>query len=166
MKASRLTGLVTYALACRAVGVLDVVGGGGRGEHHDGDVAQGVVILEHGQQFAAVHARHVQVQDDEVGPLPAGVAEVLEGGHTIGDLVDGAGHAAIHQSLLDEQGVRRIVLDEEDVVGAVRGEGVHVMAPVMAGGKRTAGRLRGEDQTRPAPAGALPTDPPRRPQLG
>jgi len=50
---------------------LDVPLGAGGGEHDHGDPAQLGIVLELRQQLAAVHAREIQVQQDQVWPRRA-----------------------------------------------------------------------------------------------
>src|SRR5712692_2588038 len=110
----------------RDVGVgLEVVGPGdiglrpGGAQDHDRNPAEILVSLDLCQDFAAVLARQVEVEQDEIGS--AGVGErVLS--PEVGERLDPVGHkvqpvADLHlrQRLLHEPGVTRIVLDEKDV---------------------------------------------------
>jgi uncharacterized NAD(P)/FAD-binding protein YdhS len=133
----QIHGLRHIGVGMLPVGVLDVVGGCGGGEHHYGDAAETGVVLEDGKQLPAVHPRHVEIENDQIRALMGRIAQILQRGHAVVDLGDDACRATFHEGVLDEQRVGGVVLDEEHAVRAVGCEGVHGGAPAFAGGERT-----------------------------
>src|SRR5713226_1198098 len=109
-----------------AVGV-EVVSAGdvclclGGGQDDDGNPTEIHVPLDLRQDFAAVLARHVEVEQDEIGPGGAG-ERILS--PEVGERLDAVGHDVqpvadlrLRQRLLHEPRVASIVLNEEDVDG-------------------------------------------------
>src|SRR5215213_4396447 len=98
-----------------------------RGHHHHRDAAQLRVGLDGAQGLAAVHPRHVQVEQDEArtgGRLRIGVAalppQVIEQLLAVLDEVEDVQDAAFLQRVLDEKAVVGIVFrhQEDDRLGS------------------------------------------------
>jgi hypothetical protein len=101
------------------VAAQDVLLGLRRRQHDDGDAAQALVGLHLGQHLATVHARQVEVQQDEVGRRRGGVLALLaqerERLLTVADAVQLVAQLVVLERLAHEHDVARIVLDEQDV---------------------------------------------------
>ena len=89
-----------------------VVGIAEAGEEDDGDLAEGGVGLEPGADLVAVHAGHVDVEEDEVGRDAGG------GGEGLGAAGDGGdGVAGLVELFAEEEAVFGDVVNDEDVGG-------------------------------------------------
>jgi len=101
------------------VGAQDVLLVRGGGEDHHRDPLELGVALHRGEHLAPVHARKVQVEQDEVGPLRGGVLALApqeaHGLLAVADDVEVVGELRLLERSSGEHDVGRVVLDEEDL---------------------------------------------------
>src|SRR6266511_1196581 len=113
-------GLRDEAVRVQAVGVEEVALRVRRAEDHDGDVLQPGILLHPGEHLAAAQLGEVEVEEDEIRVLRAGVAPLLS--EELDRLEAVARHRDVARELADrvddEIGVAGVVLHEEDVQAA------------------------------------------------
>lgn len=97
----------------------------GRGDDQDRDAAEAGGGAEVAQDFEAVTAGKVQVEDDEVGDgrvrVVLGAPEEVEGFFAIGAAVNADREALRLDGFADEEGVGEVVLSQQEIPRGRRG---------------------------------------------
>jgi hypothetical protein len=100
----------------KIVAVHDVARGVRGREHDDGDPAQFLVVLDLGQHSPSVHARKVEIEEDQVRTRRLGVDPLtpkeVKGLDPVGRHVETTHGSDRPQGLLGQVHVGRVVLDQ------------------------------------------------------
>jgi hypothetical protein len=120
----KIDGFGDVAVGVEMVGVKDVFVRLGGGKDYNGDPSEIEVVFDFGENFAAIFAGKVQVEEDQVGARGvsefAFLAKIGEGFNAIGDPTHVMGNARFANGFPGEASIAGVVLDEQDFYGSTR----------------------------------------------